>query len=442
MNFSEKRFWFGHKLKNRLIPQFYSEYSISKTIEQLQAAQNVRLQKMIKFCVDNIPFYTDLFRKNNLKTVDIQTIDDLYKIPILTKSIIKSNKEQMVPIGKDITYIQSTTGGSTGTPMQFRMSYYDYQMGIALKYLGWKNGGYYPGDKIAVIGGTSIVPARSRKIIKQLREWILNIRLFSTVNLSEEVMQNIVRELQKFQPKFLRGYPSVLFELARFIESNYSEFTLPLQSIFTVGEQLQLHFREKIEFVFSCKIFDNYGLNDGGLSAYECEHHNGLHIDTERSVLRVVDQNGIDITERSGRIVATTLHNFAFPLINYDTNDLGVLASNRCNCRNQKPILKTILGRSTDLLLLNNIIIGSPAASISKICVKHNIEHYQIRQISKSKIIFQLVSKNNTQLFQSEITDYFTKLVGNIEIEFRHVKSIWNKIDGSKFKFIMNEMKR
>ena len=108
------------------------------------------------------------------------------------------------------------------------------------------------------------------------------------------------------------------------------------------------------------KVFDTYGLNDGGVSAYECQKHNGMHIDYERSILECADNNGHNIKNAEGKILATSLFNFAMPFIRYDTEDIGIISDNYCSCDCKRPLLIKMLGRKTDYLYLNGKYIGSP----------------------------------------------------------------------------------
>jgi len=80
-----------------------------------------------------------------------------------------------------------------------------------------------------------------------------------------------------------------------------------------------------IERVFDVQVFDNYGLGDGGISAFECHLHKGMHIDYERSILQTVNDSGEVVKCAIGRIIATSLYNYAMPFIRYDTGDFGFI---------------------------------------------------------------------------------------------------------------------
>jgi len=161
-----------------------------------------------------------------------------------------------------------------------------------------------------------------------------------------------------------------------------------------------------------------------------------MHIDTERAILEVVNENGEQVIGKIGRILATSLFNYAFPFIRYDTGDLGVLVHSECPCGRKMPLLKEIVGRVTDFLKLNGKIIGSPVLTV--LFGKFDIEQYQIVQETEDSIICRIV-KGKTYGREDErfIRESFFKHVGPIKVMFKYVPTI--KPEGeSKYKFIIN----
>ena len=132
--------------------------------EELIALQNQRLQALVRHCYENVPYYTRLFDSLNLKPADIQTREDLQKLPILTKQMVRDNYAEL--ISKDIhtrKYQNASTGGSTGTPMQFKKDVGTWNMAWASSFRAWEWYGYHLGEKMMTLGGNSLV--RKRKIM-------------------------------------------------------------------------------------------------------------------------------------------------------------------------------------------------------------------------------------------------------------------------------------
>ena len=95
----------GDLFINQKVYKYYKLLDKSQwwSLSELENYQNERLRLLIRHAYANVPYYKKLFQENKLKISDIKSIDDLYKIPILTKEIIRKNKEQLIAqnISKD-----------------------------------------------------------------------------------------------------------------------------------------------------------------------------------------------------------------------------------------------------------------------------------------------------------------------------------------------------
>lgn len=430
----------SYLLKRPGIIRYYNEFKRTqwKSFEWLKNQQEVQLKKLIYFAYENVPYYTKLFERINVKPSDINNIEDLERIPILTKQIIKENWQDFIPknIGQ-IKYVSGSTGGSTGSPLKYRMSIEDYERGVALLYRGFEYAGYKLGDKIAVIAGSSLIPTTKSEAKRKIQDFFLNTRHYSSFKMSEENLLKYFYDINKWKPDFLRGYASSLYFFAKFIGDKNLQLNFQPKAIFTTAEKLFDKQRILIEKIFIAKIFDNYGLNDGGISAFECEEHCGFHVSTERAILEIVDNKGKHVVNQNGKILATSLYNYALPFIRYDTGDLGIISVSECSCERKTPLIKKIIGRTTDFLKLNNVVIGSPVLTI--LMGKFDIEQYQIIQNGPSSIICKII-RGKTFRIEDEnfIKKSFYGHVGRINIKFDYVNSI-PPTKAGKYKFIINE---
>ena len=409
-----------------------------QSLEWLKSQQEKQLRKLISFAYKNVPYYIKLFNQLGIKPQDISVIKDLEKLPILTKQSIKQKWQDFIPANLNkLKYLNGSTGGSTGVPLKYRMSAEDYERGSALLYRGLGYGGYKLGDKLAVIGGSSLMPTTKSELRKKVQDFFLNWRHYSSFKMSEENLFKYFHDINKWKPGFIRGYASSVFLFAKFIRNNNLKLKFQPNAIFTTAEKLFDKQRELIEQIFGVKVFDNYGLNDGGISAFECEKHSGMHIDMERAVLEIVDNNSKQVVNQRGKVLSTSLYNYAFPFIRYDTGDLSIISdSSECACVRKMRLLKEITGRVTDFLKLNDIIIGSPVLTV--LIGKFDIEQYQIIQKDSNSIVCKII-KGNTYKKENEkfIRDSFYKHVGKINIKFDYVESIPTTKAG-KYKFIVN----
>ena len=306
-------------------------------------------------------------------------------------------------------------------------------------YANWGYAEYELGDKVGVIAGSSLMPTTKSKLTDNIKAFIMNYKKYSSFDLSDKYMGEIVTGLNKFKPKYLRGYATSIYLFSKHIKDKDSNINFQPKGVFTTAEVLFDYQRELIEDVFDCEVFDQYGLNDGGISAYECEMHKGLHVDMIRSILEVVDDDGNQLESgKEGKILATSLHNYAMPFIRYDTGDLGILSNEKCECGRDTPLLEKIIGRTTDYLEFSNgAIIGTPILTI--LFGKFDIIQYQIVQKDINTILVNIVKgKNYRKDDEKEIRDTFYKHVGDINIMFDYVDKIETTKAG-KWKFIVRE---
>jgi phenylacetate-CoA ligase len=321
-----------------------------RPLEVLKAEQKLALRRMLQYAGENVPYYHRLFRVLNFDPSSFRNLDDLQQLPILTKETIKNHYDELVSSHiQRIPHIEEATGGSTGTPMKYLVSQRDRMMGGALLYRGWGYAGYELGDRMVFLAGMSLGVDPRRQLLKSAHEFFRNIRKLSTLSMGEQEMRGFASVIRSFRPRFIRGYASSVYTFARWAQHN--DVHLPrAKAVFTTSEKLYPRMRDTIANVFGCNVFDGYGLYDGGLTAFECPEHKGMHIDMERSLMEIVDDDGQRVEAGQGRIIATSLVNYAMPLIRYDTDDIGIVGADPCPCGRPHPLLQEICGRSGDFL--------------------------------------------------------------------------------------------
>ncbi len=393
--FEKAIFRVAHELQK---PGFFSLYRYLmknqwRPREVLLDEQNDRLKRIIRFSYDHIPFYRQRFKERGILPSDIQVVADLQKIPPLTREEIIENKDTILPIGSRIRYSTRTTGGTTGNPMTYLISHEDRFLSGALLYRGWSGSGYSLGNRMMALAGSSLIENTSSRMRVRINELTRNLRFASAFKMSHENMLKYVHLVNSFKPAFLRGYPTALDEFADFIEKE-GVAVRQLKGILTTSEKLYPHVRGHLQQVFNCNVFDGYGANDGGIGAYEYECQN-LHIDTERSVLEVVDDDDQQVADGEGRVLATNLSNYAMPLLRYELGDQVVVTDEECECGRGLPMLKEVLGRTV------SIIYTPTGASVHGWFFQHvfmrvgeQVKRYRIVQETKEQLEIDIVPGN------------------------------------------------
>jgi len=441
---NKQLFVLAHEIGNL---SFYSTYrrlikNQWRSYAELKEEQEKQLRHMISFAYEKIPYYHNLFKELKLLPREIQTIEDLQKLPILTKENIRQHWEEFMPPNlSSMAYYDRATGGSTGTPLHYRLSKYDRFLGGSLLYRGWGYGGYKLGDKMVFLAGSSLDVGTKSRLTTKAHEIARNLRKLSSFDMGEKEMRYYGEVLNAFKPRFIRGYASSIYFYAQWLEENDVIVHSP-DALFTTSDKLFSYMRDTIGRVFGCEVFDGYGLNDGGVAAYECPEHTGLHIDTERSVMEVVDGDSLQVDEGNGQILATSMNNYAMPFIRYATGDDAYIIDDNCECGRGHKLLKEVIGRTVDVLVTpegKNVHGWFFLYIFWEHC--RGIKEYQVVQKNADEIDIRLVIEDDFDEKQLDtIRNRIAEKSPAWKVEFEFVNSI-ERTGAGKYKFIINKVK-
>ena len=425
--------------------RFYKTYksllkSQWKSYKDLKCEQKKKLRKIIKFSYNNIPYYHKLFNKLKIQPNNIKRIKDLEQLPILKKETIKEKWGEFIPKKLDkIKYINRTTSGSTGSPLKYRITKFDRILHWAVMYASWGYANYKLGDKVVVLGGPSVMPSTQSKIKELVYRIFRNFVYLSSYDMEDSNIKKYVDIINNLKPKIGYGYAGAWYLLAKFIEKHNLKIYSP-KAIFTSAEKLFPEMRKKIEDVLKTEVYDSYGLNDGGISAFECSEHKGLHINTERALLEVVDDNGKQLREGPGRILATSLYNYAMPFIRYDTGDLGYALDEFCPCGRGYRLLREVTGRQLEFLISpegKKIYGGFFSHMLRDI---GEVKEFQVVQEKVDEITIRINPEENFDKRQLQfIRKAVKKRSNNWKVKFE-MSDEFEKTLAGKYKFIINNL--
>ena len=404
-----------------------SEFLPSQQIEDLQ---NEKLRRLIRHCYDSVPYYRNLFDSVGLVPDDIQNRNDLPKIPILTKQLIRDHYEELR--SKDVNpkrFRRSSTGGSTGFPMMFCTDYREWSFQRASTLRAWESYGLNLGDKIFSFGGNSITQKKNSFSLKNIYDRVImrNYK-FNSSEVDEGSLKRHVESIKKLRPSAIRGYGSSLYILAEYMKQ-IGFCPAGIKAVLTTGEVLMPNYRCELEEVFGAPVFDAYGAGDGGIVSHECGCHNGLHITEELCVIEITDKQGNVLPDgETGFVTTTDLENYAFPFLRYHVGDMSYIKKEPCTCGRHTRQFGEVMGRAGKLLYNKQGVPISPTMlpimfypnldyHPVEIKVEYNkIDRYQIRQDSKGDITILIKMKKgekDTSLRESILENYKRHFVGS-----------------------------
>ena len=396
--------------------------------EDIRRLQNQKLKALIKHAYDNVPFYNRTFKELGLKPEDIKSKEDLVKLPIIDKEIVRNNFDDLKARNfYNWKPILRTTGGTTGQPLKYYSDCTEHSIFWADLWRVWSWAGYEIGDRRATIGGSkpSSSGFRFRSFISsRIMERHLSL---SSFEVESEAMQIHVEKLKKFKPKILRGYPSALHLFANHMDKRQVG-DLGIKSVIGISEHLYDHQRKAIENAFGCDVFDNYGCPDGGILACECEKHE-YHLNSENVISEIVRDCEVVLPGEEGEIISTNLSKFAMPFIRYRTGDVGKGEDAESKCGRGLEMLASIQGRTSDYIILPNgnlLSAVSIAAVFNALSSKLHIQHYQVLQEKKEELQVLVVrdegyTKNESNIIIESLKEH----IGNeVDVEVSQVDNI------------------
>ncbi len=317
--------------------------------EQLRTYQWERLKKLLKESYDNTTYYRTVMDERGLTPESFTSFDDLKKLPVLTRDITYDKQEQFFSKKYSRTSLQEfKSGGTTGqrTVLYRNQESFNQKLAMAWRHETWM--GRFPCDKLALIWPAAMDITENEPLKTRIKNrYMHRIMIYNAGGLDSVSLNFINKDLLKFNPKFLKVFPSALFGYTEFcIENNLKHPNY--KAILSTGEPLSENQKKLFEQTYNCPVFDMYGSREVGNTSCECSEHKGMHIAMETSYVEFVKNNKDVDFGSEGEMLITDLTNFSFPLIRYAINDYGIPMKENCSCGRGLVRMDKALGRMTD----------------------------------------------------------------------------------------------
>lgn len=317
---------------------------------ELLEFQNKQLHELVNFVYSRSPFYRKTIdgKKINLEKFSIA---DLKKFPIIDKTIVRENYDDILTGTSHYRNLTFTSSGTTGTSLHVPTTKESLQREYAFRWHHHAVADAKRGDRFAFFTGHMVIPVARKRPPFFIRNFVDNTVFFSLYHLSEENMDSYIEGVNRLKPKYIEGYPSGIYLIASYINATGKKIHSP-RAIFSASEMLHDFQRKAIETAFKTEIFQWYGQVELTVNVHECKKHK-LHVKEEYGYLELLDDDGDDAKAGSvGNVVATGWGNTAFPLIRYNTGDNMIVAVDQtCSCGMGGRIIERIVGRDEDSIV-------------------------------------------------------------------------------------------
>lgn len=397
-------------------------------VQQIKQFQEEKLQQLIHYCWQYVPFYRSRWQGFIDSPQDIQHIEDLTRLPLLSKEELRAELPTFITTAPWIKSVEARTGGSTGQPVIFRMTKEDQESMWAQLYTAWHWAGWQLSDPFLVVGGESVGTGLTDK--RTWKDRIINRWVFSGSNLTLARVKTLTQSSHFQKIRFIYGYPNAIRELGELL-AELGETFPNLKGIVCTAEVMRQEVRQRIEDTLKASVFDLYGLNDGGLFAAEGPEHDGLHLFFHRGILEILDDDNQPIyaLKQSGRAIATCLSNWATPFIRYETGDIVHWHSQQpASSGISWPRIGPVDGRTGDVLVLpSGRRIAMPGLTLVMRWLD-GLQQYQFIQSAADTIIVRLDCGKAFTLSEADVIDFLRKKITD-EITW---KIIWDKPELSR----------
>ncbi len=323
--------------------------------EEMRELQGKRLHKLVNYVYHNTPFYREKMQQMDITPDDIQTIDDIVKLPFTTKQDLRDNYPTGLQAAQQQEIVRiHASSGTTGNPTIVGYTRRDLEVwaesvargltayGITRDDIfsvgygyGLFTGGLGLHDGVQYVGAT-VLPTSTGNTEKHLR---------------------LLRDLKVTGLACTPSFALYLAETMDKIGMTKDDLNLKVGAF--GAEPWTENMRKEIENRLGLKGYNIYGLSEicGPGVSYECQYKNGSHIAEDHFFPEIIDPDTLQVQPDGtvGELVFTTLTKEGMPLLRYRTKDLCTLDHSVCECGRTAVRMGRILGRCDDMLIIRGI---------------------------------------------------------------------------------------
>ena len=337
------------------MPNYYQPEIETASREKILEIQNEKIVKQVRHVYDNVKYYRDLMDAKGVKPEDIKSVDDIKKLPFLSKEDLRI----AYPYGllgtdlKNCVRIQSTSG-TTGKRVVAFYTQHDIDL--------WED---CCARAIVAAGGTN----------EDVCQVCYGYGLFTggpglnggshkvgclTLPMSSGNTERQIQFMMDLGATILCCTPSYAAYLGESLaEAGYKPEDNKLKAGIFGAEPWTEEMRRGIEKSLGIKAYDIYGLTEtsGPGVSFECEEQTGMHINEDHFYAEIIDPDTGEVLPEGekGELVFTALDKEAFPLLRYRTRDICVLTRKKCSCGRTHVKMSKPMGRSDDMMIIRGV---------------------------------------------------------------------------------------
>ncbi len=368
--------------------------------QKIEELQLERLKWLVKYCMDNIPFYNKRLTEAGVTADKIKCLEDIQYIPYTTKADIRDT----YPFGlfgtplKNIVRIHASSG-TTGKPTVVGYTKNDIENWSDCMARLVTAAGATSDDIVHIAFGYGLFTG-ALGLHYGLEKIGATVVPTSSGNTEKNLM--LMKDFQTTALVATPSYAQYIGELAKEM-GILGDLNLRLGLFGSEGCTEEM--RSQIEKTLGLFATDNYGMSElmgPGVSG-ECEERDGMHINEDHFLAEIINSETGEVLPKgsTGELVITTLTKEGIPMLRYRTKDITKINYETCKCGRTFARMDKIKGRSDDMLKIRGVNVFPSQIESVLMGFEEVAPHYQLvitRQNFSDRLEVKVELSNNTLL--------------------------------------------
>lgn len=334
------------------------------SVEEINLYQEGLLRMALEYLATNSPYYKRVFAEHNIDVNEIQTIEDLQKIPFTEKKDLQLYNDDFLccPKEKIVDYI--TTSGTLGDPVTFGCTDADLERLAYNEMKSFRCAGLGPGNIV------QLMTTMDKRFMAGLA-YFLGVRKLgaSIIRVGNGIPELQWDTIQRIKPDTIMCVPSFILRLIQYAEEHNIDYKKSsIKRIIGIGEGLREQdfslnlLGRRIKEKWDVELFATYSSTEMGATFSECECSRGGHVHPELIIVEIIGEDNKPVADgEAGEVVVTTLGVEAMPLLRFRTGDIAAKCVEKCECGRSSYRLTPIIGRKNNMIKYKGTTLYPPA---------------------------------------------------------------------------------
>lgn len=337
-----------------------------KSPAQIELFQEELLKKALDYLASHSKYYKRLFENNNIDIHDINTLEDLRKLPFTEKKDLQCYNDDFICCEKGDIVDYVTTSGTLGEPVTFACTENDLRRLAFNEKKSFECAGVKRGDIV------QLMTTLDKRFMAGLA-YFLGLREMgaSVIRVGNGIPELQWDTIQRLKPDTIMCVPSFILRLVQYAEERGIDYkNSSIKRIIGIGEGLRDQNFElnllgsKIKEKWDVQLFATYSSTEMGATFSECEYGLGGHVHPELIIVEIIGEDNMPVPDgQPGEVVVTTLGVEGMPLLRFRTGDIAAKITEQCKCGRWSYRLTPLVGRKNNMIKLKGTTLYPPAVN-------------------------------------------------------------------------------